>query len=81
MLVWTTVGLNPCRKASYIYKYGDTDYTWVYNEHCVVLTGYDLNDNTVTVYDSIDGIMTYNTADFQAVYDDMWKMSVVLEPR
>ena len=68
-------------KASYIYKYGDTDYTWVYNEHCVVLTGYSIPDNTITVYDSIDGIMTYNTDEFQKIYDDMWKMSVVLEPK
>ncbi|MBR1815711.1 MAG: C39 family peptidase [Lachnospiraceae bacterium] len=81
VLVWTTVGLNPCRKASYIYKYGDTEYTWVYNEHCVVLTGYDLNENTVTVYDSIDGIITHDTTDFQTIYNDMWKMCVVLEPR
>ena len=81
VLVWTTVGLRPCNKASYIYKYGDTDYTWVYNEHCVVLTGYSIPDNTITVYDSIDGIMTYNTDEFQKIYDDMWKMSVVLEPK
>lgn len=81
VIVWTTVGLKPCNKASYIYKYGDTEYTWVYNEHCVVLTGYDLNNNTVTIYDSIDGIITYSIDDFQKIYDDMWKMSMVLEPK
>ena len=81
VLVWTTVGLKPCNKASYIYRYGDTEYTWVYNEHCVVLTGYSIPENTITVYDSIDGIKTYNTDDFQKIYDDMWKMSVVLEPK
>ena len=80
VLVWTTVGLKPCQKASYVYKYGDIDFTWVYNEHCVVLTGYDLNAGTITVYDSIDGIQTYNTSDFQTIYDDMWRMSMVLTP-
>ena len=81
VLVWTTVGLKPCNKASYIYKYGDTDYTWVYNEHCVVLAGYSIPDNTVIIYDSIDGVKTYSIDEFQAIYDDMWKMSVVLEPK
>ena len=80
VIVWSTIGLNPCNKASYIYKYGDTDYTWVYNEHCVVLTGYSINDNTVTVYDSIDGVKTYDIEEFQTIYDDMWRMSIVLEP-
>ncbi|MBQ9200134.1 MAG: C39 family peptidase [Lachnospiraceae bacterium] len=81
VLVWTTVGLKPCNKASYIYKYGETDFTWVYNEHCVVLAGYDLTENTITIYDSIDGIKVCNTDEFEKIYNDMWLMSVVLEPK
>jgi uncharacterized protein YvpB len=79
VMVWTTIGLSTPNPSGTVYPYGDTDYQWVSREHCVVLTGYNLATNEITIYDSLDGIITYNKDDFEAVYDGMWKMAMILQ--
>jgi uncharacterized protein YvpB len=79
VMVWTTIGLSTPNPSGTVYPYGDTDYQWVSREHCVVLSGYNLSTNEITIYDSLDGIMTYNKDDFAAVYDGMWKMAMILQ--
>ena len=48
-------------------------------EHCVVLAGYDLDNKTVTVYDPIDGIVTRDYDTFEEIYNQMYKMAIILE--
>lgn len=79
VLIWTTIGLGSCSKDYDEVYYNDTVYSWDFMEHCVVLTGYDLTNNTVTVYDPIDGIMTRDKDRFEEIYNEMYRMCVVLE--
>lgn len=79
VLVWTTIGLGNCSKDYDEVYYNDTVYSWDFMEHCVVLTGYDLTNNTVTVYDPIDGIVTRDKDTFEEIYNEMYKMCIVLE--
>lgn len=81
VMVWTTVNQNPCKRSNETIRYGDIDYIWTYNEHCVLLTGYNLIDKTVTLNDSISGVISLNIDEFQKTYDDMWQMAMVLTPR
>lgn len=79
VMVWCTMDMEPARKAGNEKKFKDTTFNWVTNEHCVVLSGYNLKDNSVTIYDSISGIMIYDIEQFKTIYNDMWQMAVVIE--
>lgn len=79
VLVWSTIGLNSCSKGYSQVTHEGTTYTWDYMEHCVVLTGYNLTNNTVTIYDPIDGIVVRDKDRFEEIYNEMYKMSMILE--
>lgn len=78
ILIWTTIYMTDCSKGSYNYDEEGNSYAWDYNEHCVVLTGYDYHANTVTVYDPIDGIQYRDMDKFEAIYNDMNQMAIII---
>lgn len=53
--------------------------TWLANEHCVVLTGFDLDKNEVYTADPMSGNKTYPYALFKQRYEELGKNSVVIE--
>lgn len=79
VMVWSTIDLKEPKPTGAIYRYGVFEYRWVTNEHCVVLAGYDLTSNELIVYDSLSGIVTYDTEKFKEIYDKMWKMAVIIQ--
>lgn len=79
VLIWTTVKMAVCSKAHYNYDEEGNVYAWDYNEHCVVLSGYDLNAGTVTVYDPIDGIMYRDLETFKSIYEQMDEMAIIIK--
>lgn len=79
VMVWSTINLQTPNPSGRVYLYGDTEYQWVSVEHCVILSGYNLETNEVTVYDSISGIMTYDKDEFKSTYDGMWRMAVIIQ--
>lgn len=79
VMVWSTIDLKPVKKAGREKMFKDVNFCWVSNEHCVVITGYDLDAGTLTINDSISGIKTYSIEEFEAVYNEMWQMAVVIE--
>ena len=78
VLVWHTCEWEWPKYDGYTTYYNGRAYQWVTNEHCLVLTGYDLDRNTVTVYDSIDGILTHDRDYFEAVYNNVFKQAMVI---
>lgn len=79
VMLWSTIDLKPGIKCGSVIQYGDISYQWDKREHCVILSGYNLADNTVTIYDSISGIKTYNADQLKASYDSMWNMAMVIK--
>ncbi len=79
VMAWSTIDLKPVKKAGQEKMFKDVSFCWVSNEHCVVITGYDLDAGTLTINDSISGIKTYSIEEFEAVYNDMWQMAVVIK--
>lgn len=59
-------------------EFNGKQYLWYTNEHCVVLSGYDTDNNTVTVNDPEIGCMVYDTDRFQEIYDATGRLSIVL---
>lgn len=53
-------------------------YQWYRNEHCVVLCGYDLDDNTVTLTDPVRGIVTVSKSTIENIYDEMGQFSMIV---
>lgn len=80
VLIWTTIGMGSSSRDYTEYYYDDDVYYWDFMEHCVVLTGYDLDNNTITVYDPIDGVMVRDKDAFEYTYNEMFQMSVILIP-
>lgn len=79
VMVWTTICLGGCEKGYEGGTYNGEYYAWDYMEHCVVLTGYDKINHTVTVYDPIDGIIKRDYFVFKDIYEQMYKMAIVIE--
>ena len=53
-------------------------YQWYRNEHCVVLCGYDLEDNTVRLADPVRGIVTVSKSTIENIYDEMGQFSMIM---
>ena len=48
------------------------------NEHCVLLCGYDLDANTVTVCDPLEGKIEYDMDKFEDRYQLVYQQAVVI---
>jgi uncharacterized protein YvpB len=55
-----------------------TDVYWISNATCVVLTGYDKVNNTVTVNDPTQGEVTYDMGLFKSSYNALYKQAVII---
>lgn len=54
------------------------DVYWIPNATCVVLTGYDTVNNTVTVIDPAQGETTYDMGMFKTSYNALYKQAVII---
>lgn len=58
---------------------GNETFTWYEREHCLVTTGYNENDNTVTVSDDAGGYTyTVSLSKYKEVFENMGSMAVVI---
>lgn len=79
VIVWASMGLMEVyKKPAFVDAEGNQIY-WYDNEHCVVLCGYDLEKQTVTVCDPISGIVDYGMERFQYIYDQLEKQAVIVQ--
>lgn len=53
-------------------------YHWYENEHCTVLTGYDLENRTVTIHDPLEGIVERDLDEFEYIYDAIGRFAVII---
>ena len=77
VIIWNTKDMNP----SYIEEYDFDGYkfTWHGYEHCVVLCGYNAEDNTFEIADSIDGKVRRDADTFFKRYEEMLSQAVIVE--
>ena len=78
VLLWTTMNYESPIMDDYSYEYEGEEYYWFELEHCVLLCGYDLDEGTVTVNDSLRGIETVDLEQMSLVYDEIGKMSMAI---
>lgn len=75
MIVWNTMGMAPAYESQTLTLDG-REYTWIAPEHCVVVVGYDLDNNEVYVADSMAGMVTRNLKTFEERYDSLKRQAV-----
>ena len=60
-------------------EYEGEIYRWYYQEHCVVLSGYDLVQGTLQINDPLEGIVTRDYEEFKKIYDSVGKHAVAVK--
>ena len=80
VIVWITTNLDERTLFDNIELNNGTIFKWPENEHCVVLTGYNLNSpQTVTVADPLAGIVERTYSKFNSRYNELGKRAVVIK--
>lgn len=79
LLMWTTISMQePSIDVSNNYM---GDYTFYKYEHCVVVYGYNLQNNVFYVMDPIDGLVERNIDDFYTIFSKIGKYAMVIQPK
>lgn len=78
VIVWSTVAMEMPSFTGKVYRYSGKQVEWYHNEHCVVLYGFDLTNNTVLVSDPIDGLVERDLDRFREIYEKAGRMAMVI---
>ncbi|MEE0506274.1 MAG: C39 family peptidase [Ruminococcus callidus] len=79
VITWVTINLTSRVEERYYWTTPKgEDAVFLINEHCVLLCGYDLNANTVTVCDPLEGKIQYDMDKFENRYQLVYQQAVVL---
>lgn len=78
IVIWNTLEASDVSEVLVWTTPDGTDVYWCKLEHCMLLTGYDLNANTVTVCDPMVGVVSYDLTQFFKVYDDMYQQAMTI---
>lgn len=82
IVIWTTGGLHtpiPAKGAGSYEIVNGQKYTWYNNIHCIVLSGFDTEKQTVTVNDPLyKDARVYDAAQFESVYNNIDRMAMTV---
>ncbi len=78
VVIWNTVYMLYNNPSGDIRTYGAKEYQWDRNEHCMVLSGYDLEKNIVIVHDPIEGIVERDADAFWERYRNLGSMALII---
>lgn len=77
IIIWNTIDMRQPYEST-TFTFNGKEYTWVAPEHCVVITGYDLNNNIVYIMDPMKGNITRDLETFQSRYEAMHSQAVYI---
>jgi len=79
VVIWASMGLVDVRYYNvWTIEKTNEDVWWYENEHCMLLTGYDIDNETVTVCDPLRGEYTYDIYRFEEIYNELEKQAVTI---
>ena len=79
VIVWGTMYMEEPVFTDTVTEYNGKVYRWYMQEHCMVLSGYDLKTQTVIINDPLEGIVTRDMTEFHEIYDKTGQNAVVLK--
>lgn len=78
VIVWASMGLKDVTMRLY-WTTDDGDEAWFASlEHCMVLTGYDYDEEIVYAADPLKGDMEYSIERFESVYEQLGRQAVIV---
>ncbi len=79
VVLWTTMYMAEPEFTGEDGEYNGRMYRWYRQEHCVVLSGYDLEGGTLQINDPLEGIVTRDKEEFERIYNLTGCNAVVLK--
>lgn len=79
VIIWGTMYMAEPEFTEEVTEYNGKVYRWYKQEHCMVLSGYDLKNQTVTINDPLEGIVTRDLAEFGRIFNLTGQNAVVLK--
>ena len=77
VVVWGTIGMEERQIMESWNTEDGREASWAMNDHCVVLIGYSVD--SVTVADPIEGIVSYDRAQFESAFRSRGNQCVILK--
>ncbi len=78
VVIWNTIYFLQNQPTGQVVKWGEKEYHWDRCEHCMVLSGYDLEKNVVIVHDPINGIIERDADGFWERYESLGSMALII---
>lgn len=78
VVIWNTVYNLPNNPTGNVVKWGEKEYVWDRCEHCMVLSGYDLERNVVIIHDPIEGVVERDADVFWERYEKLGSMALII---
>ncbi len=78
VVIWNTLDSGDVEEKLIWTTPDGEDVYWTAQEHCMLLTGFNLAESTVTVCDPMKGIATYELNQFFKVYDAMHQQAMTV---
>lgn len=78
VLLWLTSDLEDPYFSSQSVEYGGDSYRWYWNEHCVVLGGYNLEKQSVTLFDPLKGKVEESLERVEEIYNQTGKYAMTV---
>ncbi len=78
VVIWNTVYFLNNQPTGLTVKWGEKSYVWDSCEHCMVLSGYDLERNVVIVHDPVEGIVERDADGFWQRYENLGSMALII---
>ena len=79
VIVWATINMRPI-EATTAWVVGGERLQWLAPNHCMVLIGYDLEADTVTMCDPLqEGLTVYDRATFEDRFRGMFSQAIVIQ--
>lgn len=78
VVVWNTVYNLPNNPTGNVVKWGEKEYVWDRCEHCMVLSGYDLERKVVIIHDPIEGVVERDADVFWERYEKLGSMALII---
>lgn len=77
VVIWNTMDMKPAFESQTLLLDGE-EYIWIAPEHCVVITGYDINKRIVYIMDPTAGNVTRNLDTFKQRYEAMHSQAMYI---
>ena len=78
VIVWGTMYMGEPYEST-TWNINGSNFTWKANEHCMVLYGFNLEENIVYISDPLVGNTVYDLYTFKDRYNQMYKQAVIIE--